>query len=861
MNRPSRPLARALVAAFVLTAAVTTATAQSRTYTLDADFDEGVLVNVNHVAVHDQLQLDVASGGTAINFAAIAASGRGTIVRFNTDTGQITGEYRTAPNGFARNPSRTSVDSAGNVWVGNRDEASGGLGSVCRIGLIVGGTRVNANGAPDSNGEYLAPPFIYNTCVDRDGDGLLHTSRGLNDAFSWPNVTDGAGGADGLVQDALDECIQIFQRTTGTRVRHLSVDSNDDVWVGGYPDSPNPFNRLSGVDGAILSTLPSPGCGGHGGLIDPNGIIWSTSLFEDAVLRFDPSNGSSLCIPVFAPHGIARDSQGNIWIAQYTFNSVTKIAPDGTVFPGFPKRSGGASFDRSLAVTFADDNVWVGSSAGNDISRLTNDGVIRKVLNLGANGNSPRGVSVDGAGKVWVTNFGSNNAMRIDPAGGSDGLGAVDLTVDLGANATPYDYGDFTGRVFPSASQPDGSWTVVYDSGAAGTEFGRISWNSSVPAGTAFDVSYRAADSLAQLPGLPYLPAANGQAFSGVFGRFVQVQTLFTRASSSTVASPQLFDLTIEALQTPPPPPCNPGHRFPSSLLVFPEYDNRQAALTLLSITNADPDHGNVDVELVYIARRDAQDNLVDCLETNRTHHLTPNDTLSLITSVDNPNARQGYVYAFAKSRTTGQAIVHNGLIGNALVIDGITQLDYSFNPYSYLGIGDEGVATDHDGDDIRDLNDIEYQCTSDVTLVPRFFGQGRAVNSDLVLINLTGGSAFEAVLDFTIYNDNEEPFSAQHAFTCWEKIPLAGISNVFNNQYLLNTSHSPNENVGVETGWFRIDGNVANSLATSLPDPAFLALLIEKIGPMGVTDLPFETGMQVNGDLVPRGVLGDVTP
>lgn len=861
MNRPSRPFARALGAAFVLTAAASGASAQSRTYTLDADFDEGVLVNVNHTAVHDQLQLDISGGSTSINFAAIAATGRGTIVRFNTDTGQITGEYRTAPEGLNRNPSRTSVDSAGNVWVGNRDKLAGGMGSVCRIGLIVGGTRVNANGTPNPNGEYLAPPFTYNTCFDRDGDGLIRTSRGLSDVLGWPNVTDGAGGADGLVQDALDECIQIFQRTSGEAVRHLSVDANDDVWVGGYPAFPDAFDKLSGVDGSILSTFLAPGCGGHGGVITPDGILWSTSLFEDSVMRYDPLTATGICIPVFDPHGITRDSQGNIWIAQFTFNMVTKIAPDGTIFPGFPKRSGGANLDRSLAATFADDNIWVGNSGGNDVSRLDNNGAIRKVLDLGPNGSGPRGVSVDGRGKVWVLNFSSDNAMRIDPAGGSDGLGAVDLVVDLGTSAAPDDYGDFTGRVFPSASQPNGSWTVVYDSGVAGTEFGRISWNASVPAGTGFDVAYRAADDVAQLPNLPFVRASNGQGFSGVFGRFVQVQTLFTRASSSTVASPQLFDLTIEALQTPPPPPCNPGHRFPSSLLVFPEYDNRQAALTLLSITNADPDHGNVDVELVYIARRDAENNLVDCLETNRTHHLTPNDTLSLITSVDNPNTRQGYVYAFAKSRTTGQAIVHNGLIGNALVIDGITQLNYSFNPYSYLGIGDEGVATDHDGDGIRDLNDIEYQCTSDVTLVPRFLGQSRSVRSDLVLINLTGGSAFEAVLDFTIYNDNEEPFSAQHAFTCWEKIPLADISNVFNHQYLLTTSHAANENVGVETGWFRIDGNVANSLATSLPDPAFLALLIEKIGPMGVTDLPFETGMQVNGDLVPRGVLGDVTP
>src|SRR5688572_23388341 len=153
--------------------------AQSRTYTLNADFDEGVLVNVNHAVVADQLQLDVVPAGGVLNFCAVAATGRNTLVRFDSDTGTILGEYRTAPNGLLRNPSRTTIDAAGNVWVGNRDEAGGGLGSVVRIGVCVGGTRVDANGTPNPNGQYLAPPFAYSTCVDRDNDGLIRTSRGL----------------------------------------------------------------------------------------------------------------------------------------------------------------------------------------------------------------------------------------------------------------------------------------------------------------------------------------------------------------------------------------------------------------------------------------------------------------------------------------------------------------------------------------------------------------------------------------------------------------------------------------------------------------------------------------------------------
>src|SRR5204863_7209805 len=136
------------------------------------------------------------------------------------------------------------------------------------------------------NGEYVKGPFAYNTCVDRNNDGLIHTSRGLGNVLAWPNVTDGDGGADGIVQDAVDECILIYQRTDALAVRHISVDPNDDVWVGGYPDSPSKLNKLRGTDGAILLTKQMR-CGGHGGDLSTSGILWSTSEFEDSLMRYD----------------------------------------------------------------------------------------------------------------------------------------------------------------------------------------------------------------------------------------------------------------------------------------------------------------------------------------------------------------------------------------------------------------------------------------------------------------------------------------------------------------------------------------------------------------------------------------------
>lgn len=67
------------------------------------------------------------------------------------------GRYRTGPgNG---NPSRTTVDQDGNVWVGNRNN-----NTITKVGLLE-----------------------FGQCVDRNGDGAITTSTGGTDVKDWPD--------------------------------------------------------------------------------------------------------------------------------------------------------------------------------------------------------------------------------------------------------------------------------------------------------------------------------------------------------------------------------------------------------------------------------------------------------------------------------------------------------------------------------------------------------------------------------------------------------------------------------------------------------------------------------------------------
>jgi hypothetical protein len=94
---------------------------------------------------------------------------------------------------------------------------------------------------------------------------------------------------------------------------------------------------------------------------------------------------------------------------------------------------------------------------------------------------------------------------------------------------------------------------------------------------------------------------------------------------------------------------------------------------------------GSVDVEFVYIGRFGPNHVDLPCLETNRTRHLTPCDTLTLWTKADNPNAAQGYLYVFAKN-AAGKAIVFNHLIGEELFLSPTDALDDSVSALVFHG-------------------------------------------------------------------------------------------------------------------------------------------------------------------------------
>jgi hypothetical protein len=115
--------------------------------------------------------------------------------------------------------------------------------------------------------------------------------------------------------------------------------------------------------------------------------------------------------------------------------------------------------------------------------------------------------------------------------------------------------------------------------------------------------------------------------------------------------------------------------------------------------------------------------------------------------------------------------------------------------------------------------------------------------------------------VNFLIYNDNEEEFSAQYTFRCWADPRLVDISGTFLEVFLDSTNNDPTEIRGRpdhEAGWFKVNGFVAASPAALIDDPAIYAVLVERTAGYAAAALPFELCSQTNGALLPHSIFGD---
>jgi hypothetical protein len=255
---------------------------------------------------------------------------------------------------------------------------------------------------------------------------------------------------DFVVADALDAAGNLYIAAPfGNAIEKVTTDGTLSIFAGTPPQNGPP------VPGpAASSTLNIPG----GVAADAAGNVYIADQNNNAVEMVAPDGnlsvfagvpghsgvptpGTATSSHMNAPDGVATDSTGNVYVADFLNAVVEKITPGGQLSviagipgsPGSPTPGPATSSHLSEVDSVAVDtagNVYIADGGPNVIEKVTPSGTLS--IFAGIPGSSaqptpgvatasalddPNGVAVDSAGAVYVADPGANEIEKITPGG------------------------------------------------------------------------------------------------------------------------------------------------------------------------------------------------------------------------------------------------------------------------------------------------------------------------------------------------------------------------------------------------------------------------------------------------------------
>jgi len=507
-------------------------------WTEDASASDGVAVDPDGSIVLD-------SSSTETYFAWIANTLEGTVSKLDTRTGEEVSVYASVSSAFDHGgpgadgecregegqgntgncPSRTAVDLRGNVFVANR--AFDQQGTVSKI----------ANFEED--------------CIDRDGDGVIDTSRDVDGDGRIDR-----GDAAELVGET-DECIlwTVDVGPDGGIPRAVAIDAGGDVWIGLYAAAQ--FVQLDADDGAVLDTVDldiSP----YGAAIGSGGVLWAADACcgQGRIQSIDTNTGRAgdivdvqSTVGCVGNYGIAVDGNDRVWLGGFPCEAAFRYNPATEAW--FTVNLLGEGLGRGIAAS-EDGRIWMGVSSqdwdtptGRIVSFRAADGGGVRSYDL-PEGIGTVGVGLDSEGHVWGVNRDTSTASRLDPADGS-----ID---EFPVGNGPYTYSDFTGYALRTFTAPSGYHREVVAGCEGGpTTWELVTWDGVLPANTRIELSARTAETRDALSAVPFVgtwtdsPAELGDPPGPVgTGHFLELEVVLF--SDGGNASPVLSGLSVRAV-------------------------------------------------------------------------------------------------------------------------------------------------------------------------------------------------------------------------------------------------------------------------------------------------------------------------
>jgi sugar lactone lactonase YvrE len=341
-------------------------------------------------------------------------------------------------------PYSLATDASGNVYAGDNDgvvwKISAGVSSVesaaflCPFGLTILGAALyvsdecagNITQIQGATSSSYAITGLYPLGLSSDGVGTLYIANDtvVQSVTPGPPVTvnalAGLANSPGAVNG------------TGSAVRFGCATYPYPLSIGTI----GPFYGVFGIatTGAGLSYV-SDYCNNSVRTVDSSGTV---SAFAGTPGAPGDANGLGGAANFWAPAGMALDSTGNVYVADYGNALIRKITPAGEVStyagmtPHFGSADGTGSaasfrYPRGIAAD-ASGNVYVADS-NHTIRKITAAGVVSTLAGFAGLPGSrdgtgttaqfflPKGLGADSTGNLYVADSGNYTVRRVTPAG------------------------------------------------------------------------------------------------------------------------------------------------------------------------------------------------------------------------------------------------------------------------------------------------------------------------------------------------------------------------------------------------------------------------------------------------------------
>ncbi len=365
---------------------------------------------------------------------------------FSGDGGPATSAQLNYPAGLA-------VDAAGSLFI--CDPWNNRIRRVTTEGAIDTVAGNGAAGFSGDGGQATSAPLNYPYTIAVDATGNLYigefNNRRVRKVTKEGVISTVAGnGGDGFSGDG--------GPATSAQISmagDVAVDAAGNLYIGDYGN-----NRVRKVTpGGVINTVAGNGTSGFSG-----------------------DGGAATAAQLNRPYGIALDTAGSLYIADYYNDRVRKVLSGGIISTvagngilGFSGDGGSATAAQlntpSSVAADSSGNLYIADDYNSRIRKITVSGIISTVAGNGDWGfsgdgeqstaaqlNVPEGVAVDSTGNVYIADTGNNRIRKVTP-GVSTPFGSTSLITTVAGNGTNGFGGDGGPATAAQLSAPN--WVAV----------------------------------------------------------------------------------------------------------------------------------------------------------------------------------------------------------------------------------------------------------------------------------------------------------------------------------------------------------------------------------------------------------------